>query len=649
MAKRIIIAFLLIVLAQLASGQEQLSKKQRADLLFERYQYDKCLDIYLDLNKNSSYDFSVVERIADCYRLTNRYEEAERWYAGIVANSKGEALFIDHLYYAEILLRNYKAAAAKAQFSVYYTGLHQPELLKQKLAMCDSAVRWTKQIPAFAVKNELKMNSAYSDWGITYDGTNSFIFASDRTKNTSKKGDDIYDRTGHGWLKLYEIKGETIKELPMNADDSYHIGPIAMNATQDTAYITVTTDASKHQISVDKKAKGQQQRLYTRRLELMVATRRNGRWGSFEAFPYDNASAYSVGHAALSQNGRLIYFTSDMPGGQGKTDIWYCEKKSDGKWGKPVNCGSEVNTADEEAFPGIGGDGALYFSSKGLPGMGGFDIFKATGEKSNWRKVVNLKSPLNSTSDDFGLITKDGITGYFASNRQGGKGDDDIYSFAGQTATSVEYVLAVDGYVYQKSSGEHMDSAMVVLRKKDGSEVTHTISLANHDFFFKLDKEQDYSIEASKKGYFTASTAISTKNLTHSDTLHVKLPLEALAINKTFVLNNIYYDLDKYNIRPDAALELNKLVAIMKDNPKLKIELSSHTDSRASDDYNMILSDRRAKAAVAYLVKKGISAKRMIAKGYGETRLLNKCANGVPCTETEHQLNRRTEVKVLEN
>ena len=255
----------------------------------------------------------------------------------------------------------------------------------------------------------------------------------------------------------------------------------------------------------------------------------------------------------------------------------YCEKLADGSWGKPLNCGKNINTKDEEAFPTINGDDVLYYSSKGLPGMGGYDLFSVQGSKTNWAKPEHIPYPINSTSDDFWYISKDGLTGYFSSDRENGEGNDDIYSFSYKTPKP----------------------------KKQP----------------KNDPEPEIAGPATpEKKYETGSS---------------------------FILNNIYYDLDKSNIRPDAAIELDKLVVILKEHPNMKIELSSHTDSRAPDDYNMALSQRRANAAVAYLISKGINKNRMIAKGYGETRLVNNCSNGVPCSEADHQLNRRTEVKIL--
>jgi len=517
----------------------------------------------------------VLERIADCYRNINRYEDAETWYAKATADPK--ATEISHYYYAEVLLRDEKFEQAKEQYRRYFIG--DPDELKMKISTCDSAVAWIKQKPEYNVKNESSFNTTFSDWGLSYEGKTAFVFASDRTTSN----EDIDQRTGNNWFKLYEKDPNgNISALPVSTNnndafnDDYHVGPIAFNKTADTAYITVTTAVSPKKIGLDERGSGYKERLYTRRLQIVMASKQGGQWIVFGAFPYNNIQQYSVGDAALSKDGRLIYFTSDMPGGFGKTDIWYCEKRRDGSWANPVNCGKNINTKEEEAFPNIGGDGILYYASNGLPGMGGYDIYKSKGEKKLWSMPVNLKCPVNSTSDDFYLITNDGINGYFSSDRDGGQGNDDIYSF---TYNPIETI----------PSKPVLKTTAPVLT---GSKPQNPAS--------------------------------------------------------TIILNSIYYDLDKSDIRPGAATELDKLAILLGQYPKMKIEVSSYTDSRASDRYNMELSLRRAASVVAYLVKKGISTDRLVVKYYGETHLINGCGDNVKCTEAEHQLNRRTEFRVIE-
>jgi outer membrane protein OmpA-like peptidoglycan-associated protein len=673
---RSVLIGLLSLFITTVQAQEQLSARAQADRLFDRYEYFKSLNIYLKLADADNPDKIVVERVADCYRLMNNYNQAEQWYARAV-NYKGMRP-ADTYFYAEALLRNRKFDKAKEQYKLYFAKVDNAAVLNFKLATCDSAIAWMKKPGSYKVGTEKNINSADADWGVNYSGKTGLIFTSDRSTGDAPGSRGIYNRTGNEWLKLfnYDLKSGSTTEMQLdntgeiNLTKDYHTGPIAINATGDTAYITVTTRLSKGQLPNDR-ATGDQH-IFTRRLELMMATRVNGKWGNFTRFPYDNAASYSVGHAALSKSGNQIYFTSDMRGGYGKTDIWYCQKTTDGKWGKPVNCGNTINTADDEAFPFIGGDDKLYYSSKGLPGMGGYDIFMAKGSGVNWGTPVNLKYPINSTSDDFCMVTNDGITGYLSSDREGGKGNDDIYNFTNlsidknktDTIKKATDVLAVtptavtpipgsagmvtlQGLVLDMKTNDPLDSVTVILKNTKGEKINTGISRSSTGFSFRVNSNQDYILEARKKGFYPVSQQITAGNISTVILTPLKLTLDPLEIGKVFIIRNIYYDLNMANIRKDAMVELDKLVTLMRENPTIKIELSSHTDSRGSDYYNMLLSNARAISAVAYIRRRGIAGDRMIAKGYGETRLLNQCSNGVKCSEADHQFNRRTEIKVL--
>jgi outer membrane protein OmpA-like peptidoglycan-associated protein len=573
-----------MILAFQASAQEQLSLKQQADRLYERYEYFKSLNLYLKLANRNHPSTPILERVADCYRNINRFQEAEAWYARAVTDTGASKL--SHYYYAEALLYSQKTDQAKQQYQIYFSKVNEPAMKALKLANCDSAAVWVKQNSGYKVTSLPNINTPFSEWGLVDDTEGGMIYTSNRTMDNGM----LDNRTGNGWFWLFaaDKNGENSKPVYFaNGIDglalyNYHIGPIALNTGGDTAYITFTTDVEKKSIALDKPTGKRPQRLYTRRLELYVAVKNHDQWVVISKFPYSDFNKYSLGHAALSKNGIVIYFTSDMPGSIGKTDIWYCEKLKDNSWSRPVNCGPSINTKEEEAFPEIGGDGMLYYSSKGLPGMGGYDIYSAKGEKANWSAPLNLKFPVNTTADDFCLVTKDGITGYLSSNRQGGQGDDDIYQFT--------YVKPPIKY------------PAVATNPKPGI--------------------------AAKPNPATSPNPAKSREI--------------------YAVNNIYYDLDKSNIRPDAAIELEKLIALLKQHPNLRLSLSSHTDSRASGEYNQALSQRRSASAIAYLTKHGISVFRITYANFGETHLVNECADGVNCTPEQHQLNRRTEFRLIE-
>lgn len=567
-----------MLLSQIACAQEQLSAKQQADKLFDRYEYFKSLNLYLQLANKNNPDIQVIERVADCYYNINKYADAENWYAKAVINSKARKA--DHYYYAETLLRNGKFDMAKEQYQIYFD--NDPNELGLKLSDCDSAKLWMGQKSGYKLENAKNMNTQGSDWGLNYDGKTGFIFISDRIID-----DGIDNRTGNDWFTLYRynIKDKSVQALVLssatndNFKGKYHIGPIALNNTADTAYITVTTEIPKKELDIDKKDYGSSQKLYSRRMQLIVAKKINDQWFSIGGFPYNDVKQYSISSAALSKDGKVIYFSSDMPGGEGKTDLWYCEKQVDGTWSKPTNCGKRINTKEEENFPTLDENGNLFYASKGLNGMGGYDIYTAKGEKTNWSDPKDLKYPVNSTSDDFYYVTSDGLSGYLSSNRDGGAGNDDIYSFVFNPADTIK-----------------------------SKRITSKPIAKN--------------------------TPVSTMNP----------PPDTSA---GFIFEPIYYDLDKSNIRPDAAVELDKLVGFLRQYPTLVIEIDSYTDSRASGDYNVALSERRANAVVEYLASKGVAANRLVAKWYGKTNLVNDCGDDAKCTEAEHQLNRRTEFKVI--
>ena len=587
MKKLTAICLLLLALATVAGAQEQPGIKQQADNAYDRYEYYKSLNLYLQIADKKKVAIQVIERVADCYRNMNMYADAETWYEKAVADPKANKTA--HFYYAEILLRNGKFSQAKEQYKLYFD--NDPAELNRKLADCDLAALWMGQQSGYKVENYKNMNSAGSDWGLVYEGTTGLMFTSDRITD-----ENVDNRTGNNWFKLYryDIKLDNLRQMDLtstlkdNFNGDYHIGPIALNDSANTAYITLTTEVPKKKLNLDKKDWKSKQNLYSRRLQLVIAKKINEQWVISGSFPYNNIQKYSVSSAALSKDGRILYFVSDMPGGEGKTDIWYCEKQGD-TWGLPVNCGKNINTKEEDDFPDVSPDGTLYYASKGLPGMGGYDIYSAKGERSNWSTPKNLRYPVNTTSDDFYFVTRDGLSGYLSSNRDGGAGSDDIYTFSFNPANVVN---------------------------------TTTPIAQNRP-------------DANTPGAGTQNTPDAIPTTSTDNTA------------QPFVFEPIYYDLDKYDIRPDAAEILDKLIAYLNKYPALKIQVLSYTDSRASGDYNITLSERRANAAVKYLTERGIAPGRMVAKWYGKTNLVNDCGDSIPCTEAEHQLNRRTEFEAI--
>lgn len=394
-----------------------------------------------------------------------------------------------------------------------------------------------------------------------------------------------------------------------------------------------------------------------------------GAWSQPLRLPISDSTAWD-GSPAFSGDGKTLYFASNRAGGAGGIDIYRTSIDASGRFSRPVNMGRDINTPGDEMFPHVGTNAKLYFASDGHPGLGKLDVFVAT-RSGGVTRVENMGQPINSPADDFGLIYTEPTKGFLASNRPGGKGDDDIYFFqegpepdstiaqvppvGSKGPKTVRYYLA--GTVSANETPvAPLDSATVrILDDATGQPIAEVVTGKPGTFGkYPLQEGKDYTLLAQRKGYLTRREQFTmqgksipqiflTKPQTDT-TFTVDMLLDQATLNKTFVLDNIYYDLNKYNIRPDAATELDKLVAILQDNPTLKIELGSHTDARDTDAYNQRLSENRAKSAVAYIVSKGIAADRMTYKGYGETQLIVKNAK----TEEEHQRNRRTEFKILE-
>jgi len=624
-------------------AQEQPSLRKRANDLYERLAYAEALPLYHRLVNVKKPKVVDIEKIAHAHLYLKQYEQAENWFARAVqtAGHSKEAL----MGYAEALKQQGKYAEAKQQFQEYSNQNGKTEKLQLALDGCDSAVVWMTNPQRYTLKNEQHINTDLAEFGaIPY--AQGLLYAAEPKVGNAK----VSSMTGEGYIKLFSAhkEGEALTMPAILSSDinqaTYHVGPVLPSKTGDVLYVT-RTNAS-HAIEVVKMRGGK--RLHQYNLELIIYKKVGADWQA-EDFAYNNTKAYSVGHAALSADEKTLYFASDMPGGQGGVDIWFSELQSDGSWGKPINAGTEVNSAGDEMFPTVVGN-KLYYASDGFPGMGGLDIFVVEGAKGQFKQRKNMQYPLNSASDDFAyvLTASDGqgnSAGYLSSNRVGGVGSDDIYSFH---YAKPKVQLWLEGTTYDKKTQKQLAQASVNLVASNGAIIARKTSDDKGAFGFALEAGMTYRVEAAHSGYMSDSTRLVTTFPQKDTTMRIALYLAPLyKVGDKIILENIYYNFDAFDIRTDAALSLDHLVRVMRDNPTMRIELSSHTDSRGSDAYNMKLSQRRAEAAVGYVVSRGIDRSRLVPKGYGETRLVNACSNGVDCTPAEHQANRRTEVEVI--
>ena len=637
-------AIKLSIILVLVIAQGQFAKAQyvikEADVQYELFNYIKAIELYTSAYQKKK-TTHAAERLAESYRLARDYKQAESWYAILVTmeGSKPDAV----LKYAESLRHNAKYLEAKIQFNKY-ADLDKATTAAQRSlwsASCDSAVKWMQKPRSVTIKNEQGLNSAQSDWGaVKYES--GLIFTSDRTNKSAEAkasinrpflkfdGSKLPDRntygwTGNGYLRLYQKNGDSVSLFPINPGTNYHIGSPSFTADGNEVFFTLTRIPD----HIERK-KGEPS---TINIELYSSEKVGGKWAKPNAFRYNAVNSYSVGDPLISGDGKTLYFVSNMPGGKGGTDIYKSTRNSDSTWTDAVNL-AEYNSIGNERTPMIDADNNFYFSSDGFAGMGGLDIFKAEGNL-----IQNMGYPINAADDDFAFSLTSKTEGYLSSNRAGGQGSDDIYSFIEKLVLSFK----LEGKVFDKQTNEPLANAIVSLTKQDGNTLK-TSTTDDGSFKFNLDEESDYAIEAGKTNYRTAAgEPLTTKGLTESTTLKRDMFLEAIVIGKAIKLENIYYDFDKSDIRPDAAVELDKLVTIMKENPTIWIELGSHTDSRGNDQYNQWLSQSRANSAVQYIIDRGVDKSRISAKGYGESMLVNNCSNGVKCSAADHQLNRRTE------
>ncbi len=586
---------------------------------------EKCL---------SMKDFPEAKKmLAEDYRATNNSKQAEKWYKDVIALP--DARPSDYLYCAQAMISNGNYSDAKGILTQYLEKVPGDKVGTMLLASCDSVNHFKKDSSRYMVE-DVSINSGSSMAPVFYDG--GIVFSSDR--NSSAK---VYQWTGRNFLDLYYAKdnGEgnfAAPELlkgPVNG--IYHDADATFSPDGSTMYFTRNNYTGK-------KVKESGDDIVL--MKIYSATKdANGEWTNITELPFNN-NDYSCGHPAIANRGATLYFVSDMPGGQGGTDIWMVKKEGEG-WGTPVNLGSTINTPMNEMFPYMMNDTMLYFASNGLYGLGGLDIYSSKKDGNSWSRPTNLGYPINTSHDDFGYLPeKNGETGYFTSNRESNDGSTDkIYHYI---KPELKFTLA--GSVVNKSDQSPVQGAIVTLLNKKTGVKENTTTDADGNFKFQLSQNTDYSVTANKDGYFSKTEDITTigKKVSEDMKVTLKLEIEKIEINKPIVLRNIYYDFDKANIRPDAALELDKLVKILNENPSIKIELSSHTDCRGSNEYNQKLSQRRAESAVAYIISKGISKDRITAKGYGESVPAVNCAPTCEsCTEEQHQENRRTEFKVL--
>lgn len=494
----------------------------------------------------------------------------------------------------------------------------------------------------YTIKN-LDINTEDSDFGTAFYGKDKVIFAAPSNNTIIVK--KVWNENGQQFLDLYTgliTEGRQLidkKRLMGEVDTKFHEASVTISKDLKTLYYT-SNNYFKKKFLTDSSGVNNLQ-IFKASIDV------SGKWVDIRKLPFNN-NEYSIGHPALSFDEKKLYFVSDMPGSYGETDIYVIEIHEDGTYGVPKNLGPKINTVGREMFPYIGEDNILYFSSDGHPGYGELDVFASKIFDNSVSQPINLDEPINSTADDFAFIIDDSRDrGFFSSNRKEGKGDDDIYSFLADPGLYIFCEQEITGVVRSESSRELLPGAKVVLLDEDGKEIDSTIADESGKYVLNGALcDTDVTVIGSMKRYLNDEQNITIANDIDADSYQLNLNLPDQFVSNKVNINTIYFDLNKYNIRPDAAKELDKVVQVMNEYPELLIDAGSHTDSRGTDSYNMKLSDRRAKSTIDYIISKGIDPNRLAYKGYGETQLVNNCTNGVKCSDEEHELNRRTEFQI---
>ncbi|WP_034059723.1 OmpA family protein [Lacinutrix jangbogonensis] len=645
------------------------SALRKANIEYEKFSYIKSTELLLELANSGYKSEEVYQKLGNSYYFNNKMKDAAKWYGELMTMNDNQEDTEYYFRYAQALKVNENYEESDEWMNKFYSS-NESDL---RALAYNSNKDYIKKIEE--KKNDIEiynldLNSPNSDFG-SAQYQKQLVFASSRRvidSSAGKKGKDKnFMWNDQPFLDLYSSKKKNdssySKAKAFNADinSKYHESSASFTPNEKIMFFT-RNNYFNDKYKDDNKG--------TNRLKLFRALLQDtGEWGEIESVHF-NSDEYSVGHPSVNVDGTKIYFASDMPGTNGQSDLYVADLNRDGTIGEPTNLDITINTEGQETFPFINEKGDLYFSSNGFPGLGGLDIyvirdFENRYDNNETLVPENLGEPFNSSYDDFAYL-ENFVTneGFLSSNRPGGKGDDDIYSFRTYHPSDCKQV--VKGVVKNKITKALIPYATVTLFDSTGENILQQITVAEDaDFNFKLDCNTQYLVRGEKVRYSSDEKRVTTPKTDLSLNLELGLelnldleldpldpPTEGPHIPGTFLnpilgINIIYFDFDKDFIRsPDATRELQKVIFYMKTYPTVHVDVQSHTDSRATDAYNDDLSTRRNISTIDYIVNAGISRDRLTGRGYGESQLVNECADGVECSEDKHDLNRRSNFKI---
>ncbi|HSP11815.1 MAG TPA: OmpA family protein [Salegentibacter sp.] len=614
-------SLILIFLIAGFSLQAQQGKQKKADRLYNDLAYFEAAEVYKELIEKEYNSTDNKQKLADTYMRLRSPENAVYYYEDIINEPD---ISPEYYYkYAQALRGVKRYDESREWVEKYLESNGKSRAAQNMIDEDDYGVSATYTI------KESEFNSEFSDFGV-FENNGKMYFVSARAEGVPVKK-RIYSWTGEPFLDIYEVDPETNEVMALEGDvnTKLHDGPAVISPDGNTMYFTRNNYFNNREGRRDKNA--------TNHLKIYKASLNGNVWENVTELAI-NDDEYSVGHPALSPDGNTLYFTSDMPGGFGGTDIYKVDI-SDGELGDPENLGENINTEQDESFPFIDEDGALYFSSNGHGGLGLFDIFRVDLEET-YSRVENLGEPVNSNLDDFAFFKSAGEnTGYISSNRSG---NDNIYGFNQLNP------LVLKGKVTDAINDEPIESATIRIFDENEEQVAFLETDSEGNYQTEVARNQQLPLEAKQIEYEEFTTTIDTRNSDDSEEIEYNISLQPVKdVEYLAEIDNIYFDFDKSYIREDAARELDKLVDLMQNKyQELVIEIGAHTDFRGSEEYNKGLAERRAQSTRKYLIDNGIEESRIYeAKGYGEKEPAIDCER---CTEDEHQLNRRSMFKVVE-
>jgi outer membrane protein OmpA-like peptidoglycan-associated protein len=645
MTKRI---FLLVVLVFSLSGisNAQVKQVEKADAKYEEYSFSPAIDIYKRVMDKGFVSADLLKRLGNSYYFNANYQEAAPVYKRLADEFPAEMTPEYFFRYAQTL----KTLGEYGKSDILMEKFTELTSDDSRGTLYGSEKDYLKIIEKNSGRYDLlpfEFNSEYADFAPSFykDG---LVFSSDR--DTGNLARNRHTWNSKDFLDIYKVNVDSLslnKVLKLDGivNTRLHESTSVFTKDGNTVYFT------RNNFKEGKYTKDGEGMI---RLKIFKATLVEGNWTTIEDLPF-NSDSYSVAHPTLSPDEKTLYFVSDMPGTVGESDIFKVAIRNDGTYGVPENLGTTINTPARETFPFVTSKEILYFSSDGHPGLGGLDVFatKIAFGKYNGT-VVNVGEAVNSKMDDFTFIfNEETRKGYFASNRNEGVGEDDIYGFLETKPLVLDCNQLVTGTVRDKVSNNVLVGATIKVINENNEEILTTITDASGKYSLYIDCSKGNFVRALMEGYTPSEEYLGVSD---GKDIIIDFYLERDRVSagfgddlaKLLQLSTIYFDLNKFDIRKDAEIEIQKVIAAMEKYPSLKLKVNSHTDSRGRDQYNLWLSQKRAQATVDYMISKGIEQNRLQGEGFGETKLINHCSNGAICSETEHQLNRRSEFIILE-